>query len=377
MFALIILIVFEYIIGYLIESQRKKDKIKYGEYTYRVHMLIYLAGTVFILFSGLRNSYNDTGTYIQEYKYFTNTNIKIEPLKLLKESYYGFYVYRSIIKMIFKANYHWYFMITAIIVNVVYMKEFAKHAVHMELVMICYIILDPYMLSNAAVKQILAMAIAIFAVEALLKNKYKLFYIYLILAYTFHPYILVLLIVPFLKGDVWSKKMCTIFIISIFASMLFAKLIGIFLQLTESIGKNYEMSEMLDHTINPIRVVADFGPVVLSYIYKEKINEKGNDFYKLAINMYVMFAILSFASLFGNPIYIHRTGQYFALFTPLIVPWILMECIPKNRYKNILVKIYLSAYMGMFCLDIIQMYIPKYGFFYDFFRHVSILKLFE
>ena len=377
MFALSILIVSEYLIGYLIENEKKNNIVKYGKYTRRNRVLLWIAMIILILFSGLRTSYNDTGTYIQEYKYYTDSTLKISFVKLLKEPYYGFQAYKSIIKFFFHTNYHWLFLITAIIVNVVYMREFLKHAVHMELVLVCYIVLDPYMFSNAAVKQVLAMSIAVIAIEKLLENKYKLFFLYIILAYTFHPYILLLAIAPLLKGDVWSKKIIIIFVVMMVSSLFFERLIGFFLSLTENIGKDYDVSEMLDHTINPMRVLVDFGPVILSYICRKNINKKGDDFYKLSINMYMIFAVFSFASLFGNPIFIHRTGQYFSLFCQMIVPWMLTECISKNRWKNIIIIVYLMIYIGVFYIDLMQLYVPKYGFFYNFLKHVSILELFK
>lgn len=339
-------------------------------------LLITIICVGFIMFSGLRTSYNDTGTYLRGFNLFIQDDLSFSIKDLLKTQYYGFDFWQRLIKHFFEKG-QWLLMVNAIVTNIVYIKYLSKYSETMGMTMLCYITIGTYIMSMAAQKQLLAMTISLIAIEFLLKHNYVMFYALIILAYTFHPYILTMTILPFLQVDVWSKRMIWISLIAAVLSFLFVQFIAVLLNLAENtgIGKDYSVEEMTSHTINPMRVIIDGIPILVSWLLRKEINKKANPFMKLAFNMMTVTWLLTFASLFGNPIYLYRTGQYFASYIPVVVPWMLVYCLPNSQYKKLIIIGYMAVYIAVCTQQIIQF--GGYKLTYDPFRHTTLSSLFK
>lgn len=229
----------------------------------------------------------------------------------------------------------------------------------------------------AAQKQVLAMAISLLAIECLMKKRYKLCYLLIIIAYTFHPYIVVLCIMPLLVDDVWSRRMIKIVLLVTLGAVSFSQIIGLILGAADAVGvgKSYDVAEMTSHTINPLRVIIDGLPILISWILRDEINTKGDKFIKFGINMMLVSWLMTFASLFANPIYVYRTGQYFSSLNPIVIPWMLVYCLPETKYKRIIIIGYMLLYAAFCTQQIIQF--GGYSIFYDPFKHTSIKTLFK
>lgn len=343
---------------------------KSAKIQYQIITGIILIG--FILFTGLRSKYNDTGTYMEGFKYFVG-EFKFSIKNLLTESYSGFEMFQSFIKT-YIGDEKCMIMLSAVIIQSIYLWMFKKHSEKYSgiycMVIICYFIVGTFVLSTAAIKQMMCMSFSVLAIEELLKKKYVKYIMFLFIAYTFHPYVLVTLIVPFLMGDAWSKKMIYITILAVAGSFMFTQFLGVILNMAETVGKSYSVEEMTDHTISPLRVIADGIPVVMTFIFRKQINQTNDQFLKLATNMMVVSGLLTFASLFGNPIYIYRTGQYFASYKPIVIAWMMIYCLPKNKALNyVIIAGFVAIYFWAF---IATNY--KWDISYDPYKHITILQ---
>ena len=331
--------------------------------------LIYVS---FIMFAGLRTRYNDTANYMSFFRY-ARANFVWSLDEIIHTPYWGFETLQTAIKKVFGDNAQWLIMISSIITNVSFLRFYRKYSKNMAMTLLCFIIIQPFMLTCAALKQSVAIAISLWGIDGLINGNKPLFFISLAVAYTFHPYIIVLAVSPLiLDEEVWSERMGTIVFISFILSLLMSQILGFFINLTEGMSRTYTAKELLDHTMNPLRVIVDGVPVLLSFILKDTINEKKNRVMNFGINLMTIFFMFSFASLFGNPIYIYRMGNYFGFMIAMVIPWMLFECVPNDKWKPLIILVFFVAYIGVFLLD-------SCGFdlSYDPFRHTSIATLFE
>ena len=371
MWNLVFFTIFVCFVGSYIQRHEYAGAVKTRYIEKNEKLCMFVICISFILFCGLRTSYNDTANYISFFR-FARKDFIWTLDEVIHTSYWGFEIFQTAIKKWFD-NVQWMIMASSIITNIAFLKFYRKYSKTFALTLLCFIIIQPFMLTCAALKQVIAMSISLWGVDRLLKGDKISFYLSFIPAYTFHPYIIVMAIAPFLLDDkIWSKKMIYIVIVSLGASMLLSQLMGFLIDMTEGMNKTYSIEQLLDHTINPLRVVVDGLPVVLSIILRKQINAKGDKIMFFGINMMIISFMFTFASLFGNPIYIYRMGNYFGFMNAIVIPWMLKECLPNDKAKSMIIILFYAAYIYIFLYDMCGMNMNI-----DPFRHTSISTLFE
>ena len=371
MWNLVFFTIFVCFVGNYIQKREYAGAVKtrYTERNKKLCMfIIYIS---FILFVGLRTSYNDTSNYASFFR-FAKKNFHWSFDEMIHTSYWGFETYQTAIKRWFD-NVQWLFMTSSIITNIAFLSFYRKYSKTFALTLLCFIIIQPFTLSCAAIKQVIAMSIGLWGVQRLINGDKISFFVSIAIAYTFHPYILVVAVAPFIMGDkVWDKKMSIIVFSSLVLSMLLSQWLGFIINITDNMNKTYSAELLLDHTINPLRVVVDWIPVVLSFLLRHRINAKGDRVMCFGINMMIISSVFTFASLFGNPIYIYRMGNYFGFMNAIVIPWMLLECLPKDKSRSMIIIVFFMVYSFMFLYDMCGMRMSV-----DPFQHTSISTLFE
>ena len=315
------------------------------------------------LFSGLRTSYNDTYAYIHAFRIFDlstfNFNILLEP-------YGGFDTLQFVIKKYVSTNPQMLLLITSFIVNSLFLWFFSKHGKHFGWTILAYFVLGPYVFSMAGLKQALSMCISLIALDRLLNNRILGYIFWIAVAYLFHPYISCLLILPLLSKRTWSFQMVLLFLVCVF----FIVNLELLLDLARIIGKDYTVEEMTNNTINPIRVIVEIIPAIISLLYKNKINNANDKLLSLGVNMMILSSFLVALGLVINPIYFGRIATYFSVINAITVP--MMLCLIIKGTGSVVLK--LSAYFGFyflyFLLDLTKL--GSISFFTDLFKHVSL-----
>lgn len=169
----------------------------------------------FILFAGLRSSYNDTTAYTHA---FEMVNINDLNLSTLMEPYGGFEIYQILIKRYISDNPQVFIFVSAILTNMLYLTFYVRHTDRFCEMLLMYVI-SIYMFSMAGLKQAIAIAISLYAIENYLKQNYVKAIVLLLLAMSFHPYIICLLCIPFLKNKVWDIRTIFVIIVCVVAFM--------------------------------------------------------------------------------------------------------------------------------------------------------------
>lgn len=332
-------------------AQKKKMSVKF------LYIVLLISMT---LFSGLRTSYNDTGLYMHAFNLFDTSSFDIS---ILFKPYGGFDLYQFFIKEYISIDSQILLFLSAFIVASIYLWFYAKHSKQFGWTILAFFILGPYVFSMAGLKQILAMCISMIAIDRLFQNKKINFIFWLIVASTFHPYIICLVSLLLLEKRVWSIKVVSIIVLCLF---MIANL-DLLLDMASLMGKEYTMEEMTSNTINPLRVVIESIPIIISFIYKNKLQKENNRLLDLGINMMILNGLFIFVGLFVNPIYFARIATYFSSLNAIIVP--MMLCIILRNKSHVVLKLssYFAFYFLYLVLDLTKL--GSISVFTDIFKH--------
>lgn len=320
----------------------------------------------FILFAGLRSKYNDTSNYMQAFELIDTTDLNVS---ILLEPYGGFDMYQKLIKKYISENPQFLIFITAIITNVLYFRFYIRHTNKFCEMIFLYAI-GNYVFSMAGLKQAVAVAISLYAIENYMDGKYIKMIILLFIAMTFHPYIICLICVPFLKKNIWDRKTIVVIVLCFFAFINLDKVFEIF----SLIGKDYSNGVFNDYTINPIRVIIESIPIILSFYYRKRLNQSTNRMLILGINMKIISFIFIVMGLFANPIYFGRMSTYFTALSTIAIPEMLAIIWRESRNKKVYILGYYLFFFVYFLMDMTK--IGTISIFTDQFYHVSFSELF-
>lgn len=320
----------------------------------------------FIVFAGLRRSYNDTITYIQGFNFIDSGNIR---LSTILEPYGGFKLYQQLIKNYISNNSQVFLFISAIVTTLLYFIFYTRHTNRYSGMIFLYSI-GSYLESMAAIKQTIAIGISLYAIDAYLNKKYVKAILLLLVAMTFHPYIICLVCIPFLKRKIWDGKTILVIILCVIAFMNMDKVFAMF----DVIGQDYSGEVFNDYTINPIRILVESVPVAISWIYRHKLNEKENKLLILGMNMRIISFVFIAMGLFVNPIYFGRMSSYFASLSAIAIPEMLNLIWKENRNGRVYIIGYYIFFFIYFVMDMTK--IGSISLFYDQFNHAPISSLF-
>lgn len=320
----------------------------------------------FIVFAGLRRSYNDTITYIQGFDLIDSGNIR---LSTILEPYGGFKLYQQLIKNYISNNSQVFLFISAIVTTLLYFIFYTRHTNRYSAMIFLYSI-GSYLESMAAIKQTIAIGISLYAIDAYLNKKYVKAILLLLVAMTFHPYIVCLVCIPFLKRKIWDGKTILVIILCVIAFMNMDKVFSVF----DVIGQDYSGEVFNDYTINPIRVLVESVPVVISGIYRHELNEKENKLLILGMNMRIISFVFIAMGLFVNPIYFGRMSSYFTSLSAIAIPEMLNLVWKENRNGRAYIIGYYIFFFTYFVMDMTK--IGSISIFYDQFNHAPFSSLF-
>lgn len=305
----------------------------------------------------LRRSYNDTGTYI-------NSFMQAQPLKLLLESGKlhilsnpAFRIYESLVRT-YTDNHMIFFLFPAFFVQYSYLRFIRRHSPSLMLGLALYIFLGTYTFSIAAMKQTIAMAILLFAVDALIERKHIRYLLLVFVAFLFHTYAIAFLILPLFTAKPWSLRTYVLLFVVYFVMRNFESIIGGFLDFAQESGKSISEEEVIGTAaINPIRVAVYAVVPLLALIFRRFLYRHGMDReLSILINMSIFSVAIMSIGLINAANMFARMGQYFEFGLICSLPCILERTFNKRSAKLTALAATL-CFFGYFCYaNLIQIY---------------------
>lgn len=335
-----------------------------------VSKIIYYAILIsLILFSGMRTTYNDTTAYTHA---FTMTDVSNISLSTLFEGYGGFTLLQQLIYKYISVDPQMLLLLVSVILNVLFLSFIRTHCEIFSESLFLYFI-GTYVFTMAGMKQAIAMAISLVAIEKLINRKYIGFVFFILIAMLFHPYIVVLLVLPFISRRVWDRNVVFVLLLGIIAALNLDNV----LEFAGLIGKDYDIEGFNNYTINPFRVVIEAIPIFVYALSLRRIRMNNNNQYvTLGINMSLIRFVLIFLGLFWNPIYFARIGTYFSVLDMIVMPMVLNKTELRNeKFGSVVKYAYYLVMTVYFLLDITKL--GTISITKDIFGHISFSELFK
>lgn len=348
---------------------------KIGRYRRKDYILYFILVVVLTFFVGLRTRYNDTATYIESYEYLISAKTPIfEDINILKiGGNPGFMVMCKILKHLGFSN-QLFLMFFAVLTLPTYFWFVNKYTSDVFLSIYLIFTLGVYTFTLAAIKQCLAVAIALVAIDGLFKKKKYRFVILILLSSTIHPYTLLFLATPFLRFKPWTKKTYWQLVVFFSFGISLQLLMGRVIDVTSMMGKEYSAEEMSGAGVNIFRFGVCAVPLVLSYIVRRNI---ADDFYdevnNTILNLSILNSLFMFVALFGTANYFGRLANYFLIFQAISIPYLLKYLNPK--YKSLIVIVAIALYFVYFYYENSMLAV---GYrFDDKFARVTVKEFFD
>lgn len=313
--------IFSLIMAYISDKRAHIDFNKFGDkiYRHKEKIFFFLMAVVAIVFVGLRTSYNDTETYRYSYELMPTGMGNILNLDLSLGSNPGFNILNTILKTIGFSTQD-FLMIYAVVTVGIYFWFVRKYSDNIWLSVFLFFTMGCYTFTMAAIKQCVAVAFCLVAIDRLLREKKISFVFWILLASTFHPYSLMYLIAPFLMFKPWTNK--TYILLAVFGliGLGIQPLLGTVVDITTMLGEEYDAATFTGEGINIFRLAVVWVPVIVSFFVRKYLREANTKKDNLILNLTILNAEIMFIGLFGTANYFGRLANYFLIFQALCLP---------------------------------------------------------
>lgn len=323
----------------------------------------------------LRRTYNDTGSYINGFLSApTLSELLAEgSLHLLRNPL--FRVYESLIKT-FTDNYMIYFMFPAFFVQYSYMRFIRKHSHSLVLGVAIFLFLGAYTFAIAAMKQTMAMAILLYAVDALIERKQTKFFLLVFLAFLFHTYAISFLILPLFTTKPWTLRTFVLLFAVYIIMRNFDSVIGSFLDFANESGKNVAEEEVIGTAgINPIRVAVYAVTPLFALVFRRYMFTGQEDrAHNILVNMSILTVAIMSIGLINAANMFARMAQYFEFGLICSLPWMVKTVF--NKYSaQVVMVLAIGCFLGYFCYaNMVQIYFDNHFGRYTVMEFLQSLK---
>lgn len=326
-------LVFSLIGAYISDKKSIVDFDRNGDFVYKKkEKLIFIILTIVMaVFVGLRTAYNDTYTYRNMYEALAPGFSHIFSLSYSLGDNPGFWIVNTIMKTVGMSTQS-FLMVYALITVGIYMWFIHKYSDNLWFSTFLFFTMGCYTFTMAAIKQCVAVAFCLVAVDRILNNKKLSFLFWIFIASTFHSYSLMYLITPFLTFEAWSGKTYLLLVVFAIIGLSLQPLLGTVVDITIMLGEEYDASTFVGEGINIFRLMVIWAPIVLSFFTRHYLRNNNSKIDNVILNLSMLNAEIMFIGLFGTANYFGRLANYFIMFQPLLLPH-LLRSFTKNSQK--------------------------------------------
>ncbi len=306
-------------------SQRRDENLSRRKFAEREQLFFAIMLCYMIVFAGLRIHFNDTDAYVSAFKRTERFPQILKSMEWVLGENPGFRLLTSLIRT-FTDNINVYLMICSAIALFPTVWFVRKYTNNFFLTVFLFFMSGYYVFSLAAIKQTIATAFALIAIDRLLRGKKLRFVLLILLAMTVHPYCLLYFFAPLLMKQVpWRKSTWLVIVITAVASYSFNFLTDLILDVSDILGDNYDAENFVGDGINFFRVMVYFVPVVISFLWRKTFFEDSSKSENLFMNFTIIGAMIMFIGLFGNANMFSRLAMFFDPMIYIALPWMIKK----------------------------------------------------
>lgn len=320
----------------------------------------------------LRKTFNDTGSYIRSFYSANPLSYLLQSgnLHILRNPL--FQIYEALIRG-FTSNESIFFLFPAFYVQYSYVRFIRRHSPSFLLGIGLYLFLGTYVFSLAAMKQTIAMATLLYAVDALIERKTFQFYLLVFVAFLFHTYAIMFVVLPLFVVKPWSARTFLMLFGIFFVMANFNTVLEGFIEIANESGKSVSSDEIIGATaINPIRVAVYAVPSLFALVFRRYIFiGDGDREHNIIVNMAFLTVAIMSIGLVNAANMFARMGQYFEFGIICGLPWMLTKPFEKSS-ERLVALIAILCFAGYFCYANMVQHI-----FDDHFGRYTVMQFLE
>lgn len=283
-------------------------------------------------FSFLRESYNDTASYISDFMYLSDPLDRFLKNNNLLEvgSNSLFQLYMSVVHN-FTSNYHIFFFFPAIISSFVSVKFFKRYSANIAFSLLIFYSIGTYVMYIAAMKQSIAVGFLLLALPYAIDKKYIKYYILVFIAMLFHTHAFVFLVVPLFFGKPWGKVTWFLLAAVLISMATYDVTFGALMNTALSMGISIVDWELFDgHSINLIRVVVYWIPALLALFLRNRLFSDSTRTENLFANLSIGAAFVITIGLRQGANLFARMAAYYEIAVGITLPWMINKLFTKQ-----------------------------------------------
>lgn len=307
---------------------------------------LFLALVPMIFIFGMRSGgVGDTEGYYTSFKALTSDF----SLMGLDDRSYGFsFLQRFCKSFLFTAPELWMLTIELLaIVPLIY--TVSKYSINVSVTFFVFFASTEFSYLLNGARQFIAVCIMFYAFKFIVENKPVKYYLFLLLAVSFHLTALIMLPVYFFaRLKAWRGPMIVVVLLlavaCLFSENLFATFDEVVLQ--DSVYAHYSWRVTSTAGVSIFRVLVSFVPVILAFVYRKNF-DSNNIISNACINLSALNAIaFLFASTMGANL-MGRLTEYFNIYNLLLYPYVFEKAIT-SKDKRTIKFIFIISYLFFF-----------------------------
>lgn len=334
-------------------------------YEQRVNLFFALMTfSVIIFFASLRSSVADTAAYVSMFKSYPSDLSQIDGLlNGVAKRYPGFLVLTVILKK-FTSDYNVWFTIIAVISGICVMIPLYKYSSNFGVSAFLFMASCQFSWMFNGMRQFLVASIIFACTGLVLRRKFITYAIIVCLLSTIHTSALILIPMYFIvTGEPWNKR-TMLFVGGIILAILFtSKFTGVLEDVVENTDYATSMEEFkeTDDGTSIMRIAVESVPVIIAFVYRNRIKDKLTPIIKLSINMsLVASGLYVISKIARSGIMLGRLPIYFSMYNLILLPWLIKNIFNKEE-KRLVYYLMIVLYIAFFYY---QMVITWKGFGY-------------
>lgn len=317
-----------------------------NQQTTRLFFALLIFGYIIVI-CGLRGGIADTPVYVNHFNSLSSSFFDAFANIDTAEKGWGFWFLSGVFKSLISTDAQvWLFAIAAVS-GLCVMRTLYKYSVDFPLTAFIFSATSTYMWMINGIRQFLVVAILFAFADWLFEKRTVRYIVLIVILSAIHNSVLVLIPVYFVVKfrPPWNKKIL-FFIVVILGCVFFADQFTDFFADATGYGDN--MRETGGSSL--VRVVISAVPCVLAFWKRRQIVQLDSPIMDICINMSVVTTCFYLLSSFTSGIYIGRIPIYFAMYSMLLLPWLLQKTFEKKE-RALLYALCIVCYVIYFIVD--------------------------
>lgn len=240
----------------------------------------------------------------------------------------GWGIFQVLFKSLISSNYHIFFLGIALIQAIPIMNTLRKYSENYFWGVLLFILSLNFTWMLNGIRQFVAVSVLFGCTSLILERKWMKYTLMVLLMSTIHFTAIIMIPIYWcVTSKPWHRNMLLaiagVILVAVFTAHFTAGLEEV-LAHTAYANATDQFAE--DDGVHPLRVLLYFIPVLLSFIFRKKLEEANDPVINLSINMSVITCGLYVVGMFTSGLLIGRLPIYCSMYNLILYPYIFNHC---------------------------------------------------